>query len=90
MTDCLSGFLCLHRRVLEEAEADAIFVGDGGYAIHLLYWAARRRLRLAEVPVVYGARRGGESKTRFLAIFRDYRRTVLRLRRHGLPRKPAG
>ena len=88
LTDCLSGFLCVRRAVLEEADADAIFVGYGDYAIHLLYWAARHDLRLAEIPVVYGARRGGESKTRFLRIFRDYRRTVLRLKRHGLAGKP--
>ena len=87
VTDCLSGFLCMRRRVLEEADFDAIFVGYGDYAIHLLYWAAQRGVRIAEVPVVYAARRGGESKTRFFSIFRDYLRTVLRVRRHGLPDK---
>jgi dolichol-phosphate mannosyltransferase len=87
VTDCLSGFLCVRRRLLEDADFDAIFVGYGDYAIHLLYWAARCGARVREVPVVYAARRGGESKTRFIQIFRDYLRTVLHLRHHGLPHK---
>jgi dolichol-phosphate mannosyltransferase len=84
VTDCLSGFLCVRRRALAGADFDAVFVGYGGYAIHLLYWAARQGLRIAEVPVVYGPRLGGVSKTRFFAILRDYYCTVRRLRRHGL------
>ena len=87
VTDCLSGFFAVRRDVLQEADPDAIFLGYGDYAIHLLYWAARRGASIVEVPVTYGARRGGESKTRFLAIFRDYFATVMRLRYHGLPTK---
>ena len=87
VTDCLSGFLAVRRDVLQEADPDAIFLGYGDYAIHLLYWATRRGASIVEIPVTYGPRRGGESKTRFLAIFRDYFTTVMRLRVHGLPTK---
>lgn len=87
VTDCLSGFLAVRRDVLQEADPDAIFLGYGDYAIHLLYWATRRGASIVETPVTYGPRRGGKSKTRFLTIFRDYFATVMRLRLHGLPTK---
>jgi dolichol-phosphate mannosyltransferase len=90
VTDCLSGFLCVRRDSLEKADFDAVFVGYGDYAIHLLSWAARHGVSIAEVPVVYAPRRGGESKTRFFSILRDYYRTVMRLRREGLPRRRDG
>jgi dolichol-phosphate mannosyltransferase len=79
--DCLSGFLCFRRAELAGLDHDAIFTGYGDYAIRLLYLLDRRGRRIVEVPAAYGPRRGGESKTRFIAIFARYFASVIRLRR---------
>lgn len=83
VTDCLSGFLCFRPALLAEADRDAIFTGYGDYAIHLLSWVARQGFKVLEVPVSYGARRGGLSKTHFLSILIRYSLAVLRARRSG-------
>jgi len=77
--DCLSGFLCFRRVVLEGVNRDTIFTGYGDYAIRLLHAVNRRGGSLVEVPAAYGPRRGGESKTRFVAIFARYFASVIRL-----------
>jgi dolichol-phosphate mannosyltransferase len=80
--DCLSGFLCFRRRVLESLDTDEIFTGYGDYAIRLLHAVDRHGGVIVEIPAAYGPRRGGESKTRFVAIFARYFASVMRLWRH--------
>jgi dolichol-phosphate mannosyltransferase len=81
--DNLSGYLAFRRGVLERLDRDAIFYGYGDYAIRLLWQVVRRGGRVLEIPTVYRFRRGGESKTRFLAYFGTYTASVLRLRLRG-------
>ena len=83
VADCLSGFLCFRRELVATMDQDDVFRGYGDYAIRLLYWARRQRLRLVEVPTVYGVRRGGLSKTSFASVLYQYSRTVIQLRWSG-------
>ena len=66
--------------LLQELDPGAVFYGYGDYAIRLLHHVVRRGGRVLEIPTVYRFRKGGESKTRFLAYLWTYLASVLRLR----------
>lgn len=78
--DSLSGYLAFRPGLLDRIDPARVFYGYGDYAIRLLYGLVRRGCRVIEVPTVYRFRKGGESKTRFLAYFWTYLASVLRLR----------
>jgi dolichol-phosphate mannosyltransferase len=78
--DNLSGYLAFRRTLVDGLEPKAVFYGYGDYAIRLLYQVVRRGGRVLEIPTVYRFRKGGESKTRFLAYFWTYLASVFRLR----------
>ena len=78
--DNLSGYLAFRPTLLRGLDPDAVFYGYGDYAIRLLHHVVRRGGRVLEIPTVYRFRKGGESKTRFLAYFWTYLASVLRLR----------
>lgn len=81
--DSLSGYLAFRPGLLDRLPLDQVFYGYGDYAIRLLYRLVRQGCRAIEVPTVYRFRKGGESKTRFLAYFWTYLASVLRLRLLG-------
>ena len=60
--DCTSGYRCWQRGALAELPLDA-FVSDGySFLVEMLFVAARRGCRIAEVPITFVERRDGESK----------------------------
>ena len=81
--DHLSGYLVFRRTRLAAVDAAGVFYGYGDYAIRLLYHVVRGGGRVLEVPTVYRFRKGGESKTRFLAYFWTYLGSVFRLLLRG-------
>lgn len=81
--DNLSGYLVFRRGLLDRLRPDAIFYGYGDYAIRLLWQVLRGGGTVRELPTVYRLRLGGESKTRFLPVFRLYVAAVFRLRFAG-------
>ena len=78
--DNLSGYLAFRPTLLRGLDPSAVFYGYGDYAIRLLHYVVRQGGRVLEIPTVYRFRKGGESKTRFLAYFWTYLASVLRLR----------
>lgn len=78
--DNLSGFFAIRRDKLMRMDMDHIFTGYGEYFIRLLFFAWRHGYKMLEVPVYYQLRRHGQSKSRFLAMLRDYTVTVIKLR----------
>ena len=84
INDNLSGYLAFRKALLEGCPWERIFYGYGDYALRLIFWLTRRGGSVLEVPVVYEFRRGGESKTRFLAYLGTYLAAILRLRLSGL------
>jgi len=78
--DNTSGFLCFKRSLLHSLDCDKIFIGYGDYCIRFLDQCQMQALSIVEVPVVYGTRRSGTSKTRFLKYSWQYLRAVQQLR----------
>lgn len=79
MDDNLSGLFAIKRAALFKLDFDKIFWGYGDYFFRLLLLSQRAHLTHVQVPIFYGERMGGESKTRFFNIFLKYTREVLRL-----------
>lgn len=77
LDDNLSGFFAMRRDRLVELDFDKIFWGYGDYYFRLLLLSQRKKFRHLQIPVHYGARKSGESKTRFFAVFGQYTREVL-------------
>lgn len=90
--DNLSGLFAIRRHGLEQLPFDRIFTGYGDYFFRLLFFALRVPLRIVEMPVVYGRRRAGASKTRLLTTTLRYVYEIARLRFSSLrrpePRSP--
>lgn len=60
--DCTSGYRCWRRQTLAALPLDR-FISDGySFLVEMLYVAARRGARIAEVPITFVERREGESK----------------------------
>ncbi|HJZ78297.1 MAG TPA: polyprenol monophosphomannose synthase [Vicinamibacterales bacterium] len=60
--DCTAGFRCWRRETLATMPLDD-FVSDGySFLVEMLFVAAKRGARIAEVPITYVERRVGESK----------------------------
>lgn len=79
INDNLSGLFAIRREALEKLEFDKIFWGFGDYFFRLLLLSQRHGLSHVEVPVMYGERTDGASKTGLLAIFAIYTREIFRL-----------
>lgn len=78
--DNLSGFLVLKREVVTQLKNRSIFYGYGDYCIRLIHFARKAGFVLREVPVIYGFRLGGESKTDFVKYVVSYFKATLALR----------
>ena len=89
--DNLSGFFAIRREGLLKLPYDRIFWGYGDYFFRLLFFALRVPLRIVEMPVVYGRRRGGASKTALVRTSCRYLYEIARLRysswRHPEPQR---
>ena len=79
MDENLSGLFAIKRECLFALEFDKIFWGYGDYFFRLLLLSQAKRYLHVELPVHYGERRAGVSKTAFLRIFTRYTREVFRL-----------
>ena len=77
--DNLSGFFSIRREALEQIDFDKVFWGYGDYFFRLLLLSQRAGLRHVQVPVFYGERPGGHSKTRALSVLIQYTREVVKL-----------
>ena len=78
--DCLSGFFAIKQDKLEQIPFDKVFWGYGDYFIRLLYFAKIHGYTFAEVPSFYKNREYGESKSKFIQMFKDYAYTAIQLR----------
>lgn len=70
--DKLSGFFAIRKEKLIALDMDSIFWGYGDYFIRLLLKAQKNGFRMLEVPIFYGLRKTGYSKTNFLKVFFMY------------------
>jgi dolichol-phosphate mannosyltransferase len=60
--DCTSGYRCWRRTFLASLPLDRFFSDGYSFLVEMLFVAARRGARIAEVPITFVERREGESK----------------------------
>ena len=60
--DCTSGYRCWRRAALASLPLDRFFSDGYSFLVEMLFVAARRGCRVAEVPITFVERREGESK----------------------------
>jgi dolichol-phosphate mannosyltransferase len=60
--DCTSGYRCWRRPALASLPLDEFFSDGYSFLVEMLFVAARRGCRIAEVPITFVERREGESK----------------------------
>lgn len=60
--DCTSGYRCWRRSFLASLPLDRFFSDGYSFLVEMLFVAARRGARIAEVPITFVERREGESK----------------------------
>jgi dolichol-phosphate mannosyltransferase len=60
--DCTTGYRCWRRPALAALPLETFFSDGYSFLIEMLYVAARRGCRIAEVPITFVERREGESK----------------------------
>lgn len=78
--DNLSGFFAIKANQLDKLDLNKIFWGYGDYFIRLIFLAKKKELSFAELPSYYKDREYGESKSQFLAMFKDYLGATLTIR----------
>jgi dolichol-phosphate mannosyltransferase len=61
-SDLTSGFRCYRREVLEAIHLDQVRSSGYAFQIEMVFRAARKRFRIAEMPIIFVERRQGESK----------------------------
>lgn len=79
MDENLSGFFAIKRERIFDLDFNKIFWGYGDYFFRLLLLSQSKRFLHVEIPVFYGERHSGTSKTRLLRIFGRYTREVVYL-----------
>lgn len=85
--DNLSGLFAMKRNELEKLDFSKIFWGYGDYFIRLIYLSKKQGSTFSELPSFYNERQYGQSKSKFLNMFRDYLKTALVIRfSHDNPR----
>lgn len=78
--ESLSGFIAFKREILKKLNQGKIFHGYGDYCLRLLYQAHQQRIKIIEIPVFYGKRQWGKSKTRLLKVFFGYFKAAVLLK----------
>jgi len=60
--DCTSGYRCWRREAIRAVGLDSVMSDGYAFLVELLFRAAQRGYRIAEVPITFVERREGESK----------------------------
>lgn len=61
-TDCLGGFKCFRRKVLEAIDLGRIISHGYAFQMEMLYRAHRLNFKVGEVPIIFASRASGLSK----------------------------
>lgn len=60
--DVTAGFICYHRRVLQDLDLDRVKSNGYSFQVEMKYRAWRQGFRLVEIPIVFTERTEGQSK----------------------------
>lgn len=78
--DNTSGFYAIRRKTLLSLDPRSIYYGYGEYHLRLVYRAKQHGLRIVEVPIVYGKRAHGQSKSHLFIMLVTYFTTAMQLK----------
>ena len=78
--DNSSGYYLFERNKINEEVNRQIFYGYGDYHLRLVWYFMKKGERIFEVPIVYGKREKGKSKSNKIKMFVGYIAEVIRLR----------
>ena len=79
--DNTSGYYAIAKDKLEKLSPESIYFGYGDYHLRLVWFAQKKGYRIQEVPVFYGQRVAGVSKSRFLRMMQSYFQEAWKLSR---------
>ena len=80
ISDNLSGFFFINRKIIEKKLFNKIFYGYGDYYIRLLHYIQKNNnYNIKEISIVYDERKFGLSKTKFINIFLKYTFEIIKL-----------
>ena len=80
ISDNLSGFFFIDRRIIDKDLFNKIFYGYGDYYIRLLHYLQKtNNCNIKEISIVYDERKFGLSKTKFVNIFLKYTFEIIKL-----------
>lgn len=77
--DNTSGYYAIRKDILFQLPIDFIYQGYGEYHLRLMYYSRKRLLQIKEIPVKYGQRRYGKSKSKLIKNFFIYLWTAITL-----------
>ncbi len=80
ITDNTSGFYAIRKKRLLALKPSSIYYGYGEYHLRLVWYATIQGLTMTEVPVYYGRRLSGMSKSRLVPMALSYLKTAVRLK----------
>lgn len=78
--ESLSGFLALRKSVLNKLNLIQIFNGYGEYCIRLIFYCHKQGFKIKEIPIMYGLRQYGVSKSSLKRMIYQYSKTALELK----------
>lgn len=86
--DHLNGFCVIRTALLKRLPLNDIFFGYGDCYTRLLFYVQRTGAKIVEVPVRYGDRRSGRSKSNFPKMFVQYAAQAVVLAAKRVTHKP--
>lgn len=78
LSDNMSGFFIIKKKYLNE-KLDKIFYGYGEFYIRLLFFMQREDIKISEIPVKYGLRKYGYSKSKLIKMAFKYTIEAIKL-----------
>jgi dolichol-phosphate mannosyltransferase len=80
ITDNLSGFFIIKKKILNKLNLKKIFYGYGDYYIRLLFICKLKNFQIKEVKITYGKRKGGVSKSNLIKLFFQYLYSTIQIK----------
>lgn len=80
VNESLSGFVVIRKSLLDKLPLKKIFTGYGEYCIRLIFHCYKLKYKIKEIPVMYGLRQYGVSKSSLKRMVYYYLKAALELK----------
>jgi dolichol-phosphate mannosyltransferase len=82
ITDSLYGYFAIKKDVIARVDFDKVFWGYGDYCIRLMFYLQQNGTSVLQFPAINGQRLAGEGNSKFLNVFWQYFKEVMKLTYH--------